>query len=220
MSNMTLGISQVLENYIHDVTVNESDILKVLRTETAKLTMSRMQISPEQGQLMALLVKLINAKRIIEVGVFTGYSSLCMASSLPEDGKIIACDVSDTWTNMAKPYWEKAGVNNKIDLRLAPANDTLENLRKDGLEGSFDMAFIDADKENYMSYYEHCLALLRTGGLMLVDNTLWSGQVADPSVNDEATVVIRELNAFIAQDKRVISSLVTVGDGLTLVVKL
>lgn len=220
MSNMTLGISNALNDYIQDVTVNESDVLKALRAETSKLSMSMMQISPEQGQFMSLLVKLTQAKRIIEVGVFTGYSSICMATALPDDGQIIACDTSEDWTNIAKKYWKQAGIESKIDLKLAPASETLTQLIENGQDGQFDIAFIDADKENYLSYYEQCLQLIRTGGLILMDNTLWSGAVADPSVNDECTYAIRELNTFIAQDKRVMSSLLTISDGLTLVYKL
>lgn len=220
MSNMTLGISETLENYVHKVTVNESDILKSLREQTAKLSESMMQISPEQGQFMALLVKLINAKCIIEVGVFTGYSSLCMAKAMPDDGTIIACDMSEQWTNMAKPYWEEAGISHKIDLRLAPALDTLVKLSDEGQNGQFDLIFIDADKENYLHYYEQALKLLRSGGLMLIDNTLWSGRVADDTVNDAPTNAIRALNKLIPQDDRVMSSLLTVSDGLTLVYKL
>lgn len=219
MSSSTFVISEVLSNYIQKVTLNESDILRELRQETSKLSMSMMQISPEQGQLMTLLTQLVSAKKIIEVGVFTGYSSLCMANALPDGGKIIACDVSESWTNIAKQYWQKAGVDNKIDLQLAPASDTLQKLIDNGEAGSFDMAFIDADKENYKVYYEQCLNLLRTGGLLLVDNTLWGGSVADLNINDESTSAIRELNQHIANDQRVTSSLVTIGDGLTLVVK-
>lgn len=219
MSSSTFVISEVLSNYIQKVTLNESDILRELRQETSKLCMSMMQISPEQGQLMTLLTQLVSAKKIIEVGVFTGYSSLCMANTLPENGKIIACDVSESWTNIAKKYWQKAGVDNKIDLQLAPASGTLQKLIDNGEADSFDMAFIDADKENYKVYYEQCLNLLRTGGLLLVDNTLWGGSVADLNINDESTSAIRELNQHIANDQRVTSSLVTIGDGLTLVVK-
>lgn len=220
MSSITIGISETLADYIHDTAVNETDVQKALREETATLPMRVMQISPTQGQFMALLVKLINATRIIEVGVFTGYSSLCMAPELPDAGHIIACDVSTTWTDIAKSYWEQAGVDHKIDLRIAPAADTLTELRQTGSEGMYDLAFIDADKENYRLYYEHCLALLRPGGLILVDNTLWSGQVADLNFDDAETRAIRELNVFIAGDKRVMSSLITVGDGLTLAMKL
>lgn len=220
MSNITFGISKELSNYIHSVTVQESSILEALRAETAKLSNNRMQISPEQGQFMRLIVTLTHAKQIIEVGVFTGYSSLCMASALPDDGKILACDVSEEWTNIAKKYWAEAGLSEKIDLRLAPALETLETLLIEGKSNQFDLIFIDADKENYLSYYEKSLALLRPGGLILVDNTLWSGQVADKLINDEATVAVRELNEHIAQDKRVISSLLTISDGVTLVYKL
>ena len=220
MASSTLGLSNSLTAYIQSVSVQENNCLKALREETAQLEMKVMQISPEQGQFMSLLVHLTQAKRIIEVGVFTGYSSICLAQELPEDGQLIACDVSEEWTNIAKKYWHKANLEEKIDLRLAPANETLIDLKNQGLAESFDLAFIDADKTNYVSYYNHCLDLLRPGGLLLVDNTLWGGNVADDSDQTADTIAIRLLNQIIAKDARVKSSLLTVGDGLTLAYKL
>ncbi|WP_395376328.1 class I SAM-dependent methyltransferase [Marinicella sp. W31] len=220
MSSTTLGLSENLKKYIQNVSVQENACLRELREETSKLEMKVMQISPEQGQFMSLLVNLIQAKNIIEVGVFTGYSSICLAQELPDNGRLVACDVSEEWTNIAKKYWHKANLQEKIDLQLAPAHETLTALKNQGLAESFDMAFIDADKTNYVSYYNHCLDLLKPGGLLLVDNTLWSGSVADVSDETEDTVAIRQLNQIIAQDVRVKSSLLTVGDGLTLVLKL
>ena len=219
MSSKTLGISDSLNSYIQNTCVKESDSLKALRIETSTLDMHMMQISPEQGQFMSLLVNLIGAKRILEVGVFTGYSSICLAQDLPDDGKLIACDVSEEWTSIAKKYWDLSGVENKIDLKIAPAIETLNQLKNQGFNDSFDMAFIDADKLNYIEYYNKCLELVRPGGLILVDNTLWSGSVADVSNQTEDTKVIRQLNEIIANDERVKSSLITIGDGLTLAYK-
>ena len=216
MSNRTdLDLAQ-LYPYIFDHSVRENDILRELREETAKDEMARMQIAPEQGQLMALLMKLINAKRIVEVGTFTGYSSLVMADALDEDARIFCCDLSESWTRMAQRYWEKAGLSHKMDLRLAPASDTLNALLKEFGSGTFDAAFIDADKENYDTYYEQCLELLRPGGLIMIDNVLWGGRVIDSQVQDEDTRAIRALNAKLKEDNRVDLSLVPIADGLTL----
>lgn len=220
MSNRTLGMSDLLYDYIQSVSVRENDCLAQLREETASLANSGMQISPDQGQFMTLLVQMLNVRRIIEIGVFTGYSSLSMAQALPEDGLIIACDISEEWTTIARKYWAKAGVSNKIDLRLAPAVNTVQELLDEYGPGSFDMAFIDADKSNYIAYYESCLKLIRSGGLIMVDNTLWSGAVADSTRQDSDTRAIRQLNQLIADDSRVHSSLLTIGDGLTLALKL
>ncbi len=181
--------------------------------------MSRMQIAPEQGQFMALLVRLLGAKKTLEVGVFTGYSALVTALALPEDGKVIACDRDPRFTEMAKPYWEKAGVADKIDLRLAPALETLENLIANGERNSFDFAFIDADKRNYPNYYEQTLQLVRPGGLIAIDNVLWSGRVADPEDTDKRTVAIREFNQKLHQDSRIHLSVLAIADGLTLAIK-
>lgn len=175
-----------------------------------------MQIGPEQGQFMAFLLRLMGAKRCLEIGVFTGYSSLAAALALPEDGRIIACDVSEEWTAIARRYWREAGVEGKIELRLGPALDTLDQLLGEGEAGRFDFAFIDADKENYLSYYERVLPLLRSGGLIAVDNVLWSGRVADPEVADADTVAIRHFNDCLHRDERVDLCVVPIGDGLTL----
>jgi predicted O-methyltransferase YrrM len=175
-----------------------------------------MQISPEQGQFMFLLLRLIGATRCLEIGVFTGYSSLVTALALPEDGRIVACDVSEEWTAVARRYWREAGVEPKIDLRIAPALETLDRLVEAGETGRFDFAFIDADKESYLSYYERVLQLLRPGGLLAVDNVLWSGRVADPEVSDADTAALRHFNESLHRDERIDLSLVPIGDGLTL----
>jgi predicted O-methyltransferase YrrM len=219
MSNRSIVLTDSLYEYMSDVSLREPPLLLALREETAELTQRSMQISPEQGQFMALLVRLTGARRCLEVGVFTGYSSLATALALPDDGRVIACDVSEEWTAVAGRYWKRAGVDHKIDLRLAPATETLDALVADGQGGTFDFAFIDADKTNYLAYYERTLALLRTGGLALVDNTLWSGRVADPEVADADTVALRHFNEVLHRDERVDLSLLPMGDGLTVVRK-
>jgi predicted O-methyltransferase YrrM len=216
MSTRSISLSDELYDYMLSVSLRESGLQRRLREETAANPMSRMQISPEQGQFMALLVRLIGARRCIEVGVFTGYSSLAVALALPADGRIIACDVSEKWTAVARRYWAEAGVEQKIDLRLAPGLATLDSLLTAGGRGGFDFAFIDADKTNYLGYYERALELLRPGGLVAVDNTLWSGRVADPLDVDEDTVALRHFNERLHRDDRVDLSLLPVGDGLTL----
>ena len=175
-----------------------------------------MQIAPEQGQFMALLVELLGARHIVEVGTFTGYSALCMAQAMPDDGELICCDLSEQWTEIGTTFWERAGVRQRIDLRIAPALETLDELLATGREGTFDMAFIDADKTNYANYFERCLALLRPGGLLMFDNTLWDGAVADPEASDADTIALRSLNRQLHEDQRVSISLVPIGDGLTL----
>lgn len=219
MSNRSNLNLDALYGYLFDVSVRDTPLLRALREETARDPMARMQIAPEQGQFMALMVKLTGAKSIIEIGTFTGYSSLCMALALPDDGKILCCDVSEEWTAIARRYWEQAGVSHKIDLQLAPALETLNIQFDAGLAETFDIAFIDADKANYRAYYENCLALLKPGGLMMVDNTLWSGRVADESVNDEDTLALRAFNASLKNDDRIDFSLVPMADGLTLIRK-
>jgi predicted O-methyltransferase YrrM len=194
--------------------------LSKLREETSRDPMHMMQISPEQGQFMSLLVKLIGAQRSIEIGVYTGYSSLCVAMAMPETGKMVACDVSEEWTSIARRYWEEAGVSLKIDLCLAPATQTLDRLLDRGGErGAYDFAFIDADKENYDAYYERCLKLLRSGGLLCIDNVFWGGRVAKPEISDRETKTIRALNKKIRTDERVDLSMIPIGDGLMLVRK-
>lgn len=216
MSNRTdLDLNQ-LYPYIFENSVRESELLKRLRDETAKDEMARMQIAPEQGQFMALLLKLMGAKRVIEVGTFTGYSSLCMAEALPEGGKVICCDLSEEWTRIAQRYWQEAGLSHKLELRLAPAIETLSDLLANHGEGYFDVAFIDADKENYNAYYESCLKLIRPGGLIMIDNVLWGGRVIDGQVQDEDTKAIRALNKKLKGDDRIDLSLVPIADGLTL----
>ena len=216
MSNQTLPINDTIYHYLLDHSLRESNSLKALREETMSLDMSRMQIAPEQGQFMALLVSMLGAKNIIELGVFTGYSTLCMAQVLPEDGRVLACDLDEEWATIARKYWRQAGVDNKIELHLAPAKDTLAALIDKNEQGQFDFAFIDADKENYIIYYEQCLKLLRPGGVIAVDNVLWDGNVADNSIQDAETQAIRALNEHIHRDQRVDISLVPIGDGLTL----
>ncbi len=205
--------------YLLSVSSRESEVLRRLREETAALPNASMQISPDQGQFMALLVQLIRATKTLEVGVFTGYSSLSVAMALPPDGKIVACDVSEEWTGVARRYWKEAGVEKKISLRIAPAIQTLDSLLAEGEAGAFDFAFIDADKSNYDAYYERILKLLRPGGLVAIDNVLWSGRVADPANQEEDTVAIRALNAKLHRDQRISLSMVPIADGLTLALK-
>ncbi len=221
MSSFTLNLTDQVYEYLFQNIYPESETAKELRTEThAKLRMAVMQISPEQGAFMKMLVKILGATRVIEVGTFTGYSALSVAEALPDSGKLIACDVSESWTNMAKEYWEKAGVQDKIDLHLRPATDTLDELIQNGAASTFDFAFIDADKSNYDKYYERCLVLLRAGGVIGIDNVLWGGRTADSSVTDPDTSALRELNAKITQDSRVEATMLPIGDGLTLARKL
>jgi predicted O-methyltransferase YrrM len=216
MSNHTIKVDDALYDYILRVSVRELPLLRELREETAALPNSSMQISPEQGQLMYLLVKLIGARRCLEIGVFTGYSSLCVAMALPEDGQLIACDSSEEWTDIARRYWHRAGLQNKIELRLAPALRTLEQLLRDHEQAQYDFVFIDADKTNYLNYYEAAFKLLRPGGLIAVDNTLWGGSVTDSNDDSESTKAIRAFNEALYADPRVDLSLVPIGDGLTL----
>lgn len=220
MSTKTITLSDDLYEYMLKVSLREPDLLRQLREETAKDEMARMQISPEQGQFMSLLVKMLGTKRTLEVGVFTGYSSLCIALALPPEGKIIACDVSEKWTAIARRYWKEAGVSNKIDLHLAPALQTLDGLLKKGKRAQFDFAFIDADKENYIPYYERVLELVRVGGLIAIDNVFWSGRVADAKNQEKDTNAVRAFNDHLKNDQRVALSLVPISDGLTLALKL
>jgi predicted O-methyltransferase YrrM len=219
MSNRTLQLNDRLYAYLQSVAVREPAILAQLRTETNQHPQAVMQIAPDQGQFMGLLIQLLGVKKAIEVGTFTGYSSLVMALAMPEDGRLITCDVNPQDTAIAQRYWAAAGVSDKIDLCLGPAIDTLQNLLAQGAANTFDLAFIDADKGNYPQYYEHCLNLLRPGGLILIDNVLWSGAVADPTITDKRTTILRELNSQIHQDDRVNISLLPIGDGLTLAMK-
>lgn len=216
MSSRTLTMTDALHGYLTGAVSREPAILRELREETAALPAAGMQISPEQGQFMQLLLKLLGARKTLEIGVFTGYSSLATALALPPDGRVVACDVSEDWTAMARRYWAKAGVEGRIDLRIAPATETLDALIAGGEAGSFDFAFIDADKASYDAYYERALALLRPGGLIAVDNALWSGRVADPAETDPDTSALRALNAKMRDDQRVDFSMVPIGDGLAL----
>ncbi len=216
MSNETIGLSDQLYNYLLSVSLREPEILSKLRQETASHPMRSMQIAPEQGQFMALLVQLIGAKKTLEVGVFTGYSALVVALALPPDGKVVACDVSEEYASVARRYWQEAGVADKIDLHIAPALETLDRLLESGQAGTFDFAFIDADKSNYDGYYERSLKLVKTGGLIAIDNVFWKGQVADPTVQDNRTEKIRALNQKLHTDSRISLSMVPIGDGLTL----
>ncbi|HTA39822.1 MAG TPA: class I SAM-dependent methyltransferase [Candidatus Acidoferrales bacterium] len=202
-----------VEQYIVDTTVREHPVLAELHKETSTMSGAGMQIGSDQGQFMGLLARAIGAKRYLEIGVFTGYSSLAMALALPDDGRVVACDVSEEYTSVAKRYWQKAGVEKKIDLRLGPAVATLDKMIADKVE-PFDIAFIDADKANYDAYYERCLQLVRPGGLILCDNMLWSGAVIDKTVHDADTDALRALNAKAGKDERVDVSLLSVGDGI------
>ena len=221
MSPRTIEMTPTLHDYFLSVSLREPPVLARLRAETLEAAGDRagMQISPEQGQLMALLVELTGARRMIEIGTFTGYSALVCALAMPADGLLIACDLSTDWTAIARRYWREAGVDARIDLRIGPALETLDALLgPDAADaGTFDMAFIDADKTNYGAYYERCLRLIRPGGLILVDNVLWGGSVIDPAKQDEDTRAIRAFNARLHADNRVSMSLVPIGDGLTLV---
>ena len=216
MSNKTLQLTDSLYEYLISVSLRETDVMRRLREETASDPMARMQIAPEQGQFMAMLTALMGARRALEVGVFTGYSSLCVAQAMPEDGRLVACDISEEWTAIAQRYWKEAGVAQKIDLRLAPALETLDALLASGEAGRFDLAFIDADNTTYQAYYERCLSLLRPGGLIVVDNTLWNGDVINDEDHSEDTEAIREFNRMLLGDERISLSLVPIGDGVTL----
>ncbi|MBP5856756.1 class I SAM-dependent methyltransferase [Marivibrio halodurans] len=216
MTKSSLGLDPALQSYLLSVSLRESDIQRRLREETAELPLRMMQIAPEQGQFMALMVELTGARRAIEIGTFTGYSALTTAMALPADGRLIACDVSEEWTAIGRRYWEEAGVADKIDLRIAPAMESLSALLEAGEQDSFDIAFIDADKTNYQAYYDACLELMRPGGLIMIDNVLWDGAVAYPEKKDKDTEAIRALNARLKEDERVSLSMVPIADGLTL----
>jgi predicted O-methyltransferase YrrM len=220
LSSKTIKLNPKVYQYFKNISLREPDLLRRLREETQDRTSDPgMQISPEQGQLMHLLVRLMKPRKVLEIGVFTGYSSLSVATALPPEGRLIACDKSEEWTSIARKYWTEAGVADKVDLRLGPALETLDGLLANGEAGSFDFAFIDADKRNLLLYYEKVLMLLRPGGMLGVDNTLWSGKVADSRVRDKDTVIIRKLNKLIHEDERVFVSMIPIGDGFTLALK-
>jgi predicted O-methyltransferase YrrM len=216
MSNRTLSLDDRLYDYLRSVSVRELELLARLRAETARDPLANMQIAPEQGQFIGLLVELLGARRAIEVGTYTGYSALCIALALPADGRLICCDTNREWTAVARRYFAEARVADRTELRLAPALATLDELLAQAGEGCFDFMFIDADKENYEGYYERGLKLLRRGGLIAVDNTLWGGSVADPGSTEPDTLAIRQFNARLYRDERISLSLVPIGDGLTL----
>jgi caffeoyl-CoA O-methyltransferase len=223
MSNRSIAMTDTLYGYIIEHSLREDDLARRLREETMTMPQHNMQIAPEQGQLMALLARLTGARRAIEVGVFTGYSGLALARALRDtagaDAHLLACDVSEEWTDVACRFWEQAGVRDVVELVIAPALQTLDSRLARGQAGTYDLAFIDADKTSYDAYYERCLELLRPGGLVMIDNVLWDGDVADPSKTDETVCALRALNEKIHADERVDVSLVPIADGLTLAMK-
>jgi predicted O-methyltransferase YrrM len=216
VSNRSHGLNDELYTYMVHVGVREDPLLARLRDETARLPQHDMQIAPEQGAFMALLVELMGARKTIELGTFTGYSSLAVALALPPDGRIVCCDMSEEWTNVARRYWQEAGVADRVDLRLGPALATLDRLIADGEEGTFDFAFVDAEKSEYPDYHERLMQLLRAGGLLVYDNVFWGGEVANPSVKDQSVEGVRTLNERLRTDERVTVSMIPVADGLTL----
>ncbi len=219
LANHTLGLNAALATYVQQVGVREPAILQALRAATEQEELSVMRSAPEQGQLMAMLIRLTGARRILEVGTYTGYATLWMALAMPADGKIISCDLSEAWTNVARRFWEEAEVSDRIDLQLAPALETLDRLLTDGAAGSFDFVFIDADKVNYTAYYERSLELLRVGGLIAIDNTLWGGSVIDPDNQEPSTNAIRAFNDMLYRDSRIDMAMLPLADGLTLASK-
>ena len=220
MSSDTIELNQSLRDYLINVSVKEPGVLKDLREETLQLDEFQMQISPEQGSFLSFLVKLINAKHTLDIGVFTGYSSLVVALQLPQNGYVTACDTNEEWTEIAQKYWKEAKVEDKIDLHIAPAVETLEKLISNGNEELYDFSFIDADKINYKHYFEQSLTLVRKGGVIAIDNVLWGGRVLDNSDTEPATRAIREFNSKLYEDDRVAISMIPIGDGLTLAQKL
>jgi len=216
VSLRSIGLDEKLYEYLLDISLREPDVLRRLREETARCENASMQIAPEQGQFMALVVKLIGAERTLEIGTFTGYSALAVALALPPHGRVTACEVSEEYAAVARRWWAEGGVADRIEIRVAPAIRTLDRLIEDGLAGRFDFAFIDADKQGYLEYWERCLRLVHRGGLIAVDNVLWDGRVVDPDEVEESTRAIRAFNARVRDDERVDLSLVPIGDGLTL----
>ena len=216
MTKSPFSLPSELYGYLLSISVRESEAGKLLREATSGMDHSGMQISPDQGQFMAFLIRLAGFRTIVEIGTYTGYSALSMAEAVPNDGKVITCDMSREWTRIGKPFWEQAGVSHKIDLRIGPALETLEDLSGCGYRERVDLVFIDADKENYVNYYEKSLDLLRPGGLVILDNVFWSGAVIDPEDNRETTRSILDMNAHVSSDTRVDISMIAVGDGLFL----
>lgn len=219
MSKTTLGLLPVLRDYLLKISVREHPVLRQLRIKTAKMNCANMQITPEQGAFLGFLVEAIHAENIIDIGIFTGYSTLAMALSLQKRGRIISCEINEEWCGIAQKYWRKAGVSGKIDPRIAPAAETLNRLIRGGLAGTFDFAFIDADKQNQDLYVEKCRRLLRPGGLIAIDNFFWGGCVVDSSFNDAETKAIRSLNKKLSRDRRFTVSAVPLGDGMILLKK-
>ena len=219
MSNQSIGLPDELHEYLLSVSLREPDVMQRLRTETAEHPRSEMQVAPEQGQFLRFLVRLIGIRRSIEVGVFTGYSALAVAMELPPTGTLVACDVSEEYTGVARRYWVEAGVADRIDLRIAPAEETLSALLEDGQDGTFDFSFIDADKETYDTYYEQSLKLLRPGGVIALDNMFRGGRVTDPEVEEESVRAIQRLNEKLRDDERVHLSMLPLADGVTLAMK-
>ena len=219
MSATTLTLTDAIREYLLAVSVREPPLLARLREETQRMPSGGMQISPEQGRFMAFLVELVGVRRYLEVGVFTGYSSLAVALAMPPDGRIVACDRSEEWTSVARRYWREAGVSDKVELRIGFALDTLDELLESGARGTFDFVFVDADKESALEYYERGLELLRRGGLFAFDNALWAGRVADPKNDEPSTLGVRALNSRVSNDPRVSATLVPIGDGLLLATK-
>lgn len=220
MTRTTITMTEPLYQYYLDNSLQEDPILTALRQETAKMSAAKMQIAPEEGQFLAFIVDLLGAKKTLDIGVFTGYSSLVVAMALPDEGKVIACDINNEWTKVAKKYWQLANQEKKIELRIAPALETLESLIKNNESNTFDFVFIDADKKNYSGYYDYALQLLKPGGVIAVDNVLWGGAVIDPNDNDENTLAIREFNTKIYQDSRIKMTMLPIADGLSLIRKL
>ena len=216
MSSSTIGLSNELRKYMLDVSFRDDEILKKLRNETLKLKEAQMQISSEQGAFLSILIKILNAKKTLDIGVFTGYSSLVVARELPDDGLLIACDTSIEWTNIAKKYWRLAKVDKKIDLHISPAKKTLEKLIKDGQESTYDFSFIDADKINYINYFEIIIKKMKKGGLIVSDNVLWSGKVLEKNSQDEETEMLKKFNSMLKKDKRITNLIVPLRDGLSI----
>jgi len=212
-------IPDAIRGYVFEHSVRDTPLLAELRAVTAKEPMGRMQVSPDEGQLLALLVQATGAERCLEIGTFTGYSALCMALALPAEGRLTCVDRSEEWTSVARGFWERAGVAAKIDLALGPALPILDGMLEEGQASTYDFAFIDADKANHAHYYERCLRLVRSGGMIAIDNTLWSGAVADPADQESDTQAVRALNDFVHRDERVSMAMLTVADGLTLALK-
>jgi len=216
MANQTINLNETLYQYLLDNSLREPDVMSRLRSVTAALPDSMMQVAPEQAQFMQLLIRLMGAKQVLEIGTYTGYSALAMALALPAEGKLTCCDLNKDSMSVGLPFWKEAGVHEKINFMEGPAVKSLNSLLDAGLENSFDFAFIDADKVNYQQYFELCLNLVKQGGLVLIDNTLWGGAVCDENDKTESTIAIREFNQQISRDKRVVLSQLPLADGVTM----